>query len=68
MQLGWYDRACPTRLYILPRHRRADLFDASESPAAYARRFFSEIRGLGNAGICRIRGRSYRRTVALRGL
>lgn len=60
MRLGWYDRMGGP-LYILPRlgEKRVDLFD-KESKTDYVKRFFKEIRGLGNCGIVLIKGNKQR--------
>jgi hypothetical protein len=58
MQLGWYDNLAPHKTYILPRKK-------GEERTTYARRFFAEIRGLGNCTLVVMRG-SRRRRIARR--
>lgn len=48
MKLGYTDRTEKRTTHYLPRKRRTDLFNASENTVDYCKRFFSEIRGLGN--------------------
>lgn len=60
MRLGWFDRAGSgtRRVYWLPRGScvAPGGFRLPESRADYARRFFREIEGLGNACIVTLRG------------
>lgn len=62
MRLGYYDRAqggARITIYALPRNK-------GESRADYARRFFSEIRGLGNVALVLLDNRKHR-VIARRG-
>lgn len=54
MTLGWYDNMAPHKTYTLTRKQ-------NEQRAAYAARFFREVRGLGNVTIVIVRGRRQRR-------
>lgn len=57
MRLGWYDRAAPHKLYIMPKGGPRQL-ELGEAPGSYATRFMREMRGLGNCAIFTIKGRS----------
>lgn len=57
MQLGYYDKSWPGTTYLLDRR-------PEESKVAYARRFFSQIRGLGN--VCLVVTRGNRRRIIAR--
>lgn len=58
MTLAWYDRMASYKTYGLPRNR-------GEFRAEYVRRFFESVVGLGNVGICLVRG-NRRRTIVKR--
>jgi len=62
MRLGWVDKACRHRVYELKKHRQTTLFDA-ESLSDYCKRFFYEVRGLGNVYLCVLKGRNYVRII-----
>ncbi len=57
MQLGWYDRTAPHKTYTLPRN-------PGEPRIEYTKRFFGELRHVGNIAIVTTRGQ--RRTVRAR--
>jgi hypothetical protein len=56
--MGWVDLACPGRTYILPRK-------AGECRSVYVKRFFAEMRGVGQCALVTVRG-SRRRVRARR--
>ncbi len=60
MKLGYIDRVENETIHILPKHIRQDLFDSSETTAAYAKRFFNEIEGLGNILLVKLQGSQFR--------
>jgi hypothetical protein len=67
MRLGWIDKCYKGKVYELKKHRQESLFDR-ESTAAYCTRFFDEVKGLGNAYLCIVKGKNYVRIIGERSL
>ena len=60
MRLGYFDRANPKIVYILPKRTQAGPLFPLKS-GEYAERFLAEILGLGNICIVTVRGSNINR-------